>query len=268
MSRVGASSILLLGLVAVAFAPSAARAQASKAPVSVTPRVVVGHDDPTTALRQAFERGLTAAPVGHFAVALTWRAYPGADSYRVLRSGWHDYSPGRRQPVVVASGGAIHYNGPALPGYDFFFRIVAMRGAEPLDTTTVADVNTGADGFTIVPAWNPTCTLGPSHVHLSWQPIVDVSHINVSLILGIQRFDTTITSSSYDFDRAAPLVNNQGLVYVSPIYSIFDFPAAGETTAITGTSWVVDFYDGASTTTAHFCRTRYTAGTRTTYAYP
>jgi len=215
--------------------------------------------------RQSFEHGLSATvgapPV--FTVQLTWAPYPGADSYRVLRSRLiyiTKEDPGSRGDTTYAvtitppAYGATHYAAAVLPNNPFFFQVIAYRAGQALDTTVVVPVNTGqvsavdsgppVHGVTRLPRLNGTCVLSPSFVRLSWLPLPNVSYYRV-WVSGL--VDTIVTATALDRNFAStPPVGYRGLsAAVVPAYAIAGYPAWYHTMELRGLTWLVSFSNGS-----------------------
>lgn len=224
-------TVVLLSFVQTAPRGSLAQTVVGKAPPSAISVVPIAE-------RTAFESGLTMGPLQMPLIreSLAWRTYPGAASYRILRS-----QSATTAPVAVATIQGAQYTAHILPSNSFVFRVVALAAnGQGLDTTkSVSFTTTAGAAFTQLPA---TCATNNGTFTLGWNAIVNADDYSVVIVVpgtrgphgGVSQpaylANTNVTTTSFSATATSQArTYNVGL---SANYTLHDYPTAGQVTRV------------------------------------
>jgi hypothetical protein len=206
------------------------------APLVMTPEQRHAFEPSLTGVESSKRMGTTQPTV-----ALSWAPVAIATGYRVLR-----YSMLTSPPAVLTPAEkGTQYVAQVLPANTFYFRVVALSGTTPLDTTvaysiTIPNYANGAGGGGSVDRYNVmgtiqgTCTENaPSSLALTWPKRADVGEYAVR----ITRDDpsqnvvasTTVTSGSFTQNGIPAGPYN---VRVTGSYVMRDYPVPGQVTKV------------------------------------
>lgn len=186
-----------------------------------------------------FESSLASGTIAQpfISAPLSWSAYPGAASYRVLRG-----QSASTAPVAITSVTGTGYAARVLPGNSFVFRVVAVSATgKAIDTTKAVSVTTAAGpGQASLTA---SCTKNNGTLTLGWNAFANADDYSVTIELQGKRpphgnmpppdtlVAANVTTTSYSTTMAAPPPTGY-VILIRANYTLHDYPTAGKTTRV------------------------------------